>query len=171
MKRILSLLVVPVLMMILAIPGLAQTNLPYTTDLTINSGEITSDIGDLTVYSNGIVIFQIDEFVTDWRLAETQLYVSDEPPLKSKPDKFPYKHTGLGGTATDVYNIDLYAADLNGDGIVYIAARAGVTRQIGIKKNGKLITADETAWAQGDEFTGQGNNRIMFFTVTTSPVG
>lgn len=171
MKRVLSLLVVPVLMMILAIPALAQESLPYTTDLTINSGQVVTDIGDLTVYSNGTVIFQIDELSTDWRLAETQLYVSDEPPLKTKPDKFPYQHTGLVGTTTDVYNIDLYAADLNGDGIVYVAGHVELISQTISAKSGKSSVTKDSACAQGDEFTGKGKNQITFFTVTISPVG
>jgi hypothetical protein len=172
MKRILALLVIPVLMMVLVIPVQAQVNLPFTTDIITDGRDTASDVGDFTVDFDGTVTFQIDEAGTNWRLAETQLYVGDEPPLKSKPDKFPYKHEGLGGIASDVYNFDFSAADLNGDGIVYIAAHVTLIMQTGVNpKSKKPFIANETAWAQGDEFTGKGKNWITFFSATPGRIG
>jgi hypothetical protein len=171
MKKVLTLLMTPVLLMVLAAPVSAQANLPYTADLVIGEGQAALGVGELTVSADGTVSFQIGGSGTDWRLAETQLYAGDVPPLKIKPDRFPYQHEGLGGNDIDEYTIDITAIDLNGDGIIYIAARAELIRQVSVKKNGKIIYADETAWAQGDEFTGHGKNWITFFTVTRSPVG
>jgi hypothetical protein len=171
MKKILTLLITPVLLMVLAAPVLAQANLPYTTALVIGEGETALGVGELTVSADGTVSFQLDGAATDWWLAETQLYAGDTPPLKIKPKKFPYQHEGLGGSVLDEYYIDFNAIDINGDGIIYIAACASLTRQVSIKKNGKITYADETAWAQGDEFAGNGRNWITFFAVTRSPVG
>ena len=174
-RRIIQIAVLTlVIAMMTASPVLAQANLPYTTNLIIGAGETAADIGDLTINYDGTVTFQIDEGAANWRLAATQLYVGDEPPVKIKPDKFPYKHEGLGGIASDVYNIDFTAADLNGDGIVYIAARAEVTTQVVHPKNGKTIIAEDTAWAQGDAVTGKGKNWMTYFSVilvTLGPVG
>lgn len=81
MKRCLALLTIPVLMMVLVTPVLAQTTLPYTTVLIVNEPEAAIVVGKVTIGAGGTVSFQINEFGTDWRLAETQLYVGDEPPL------------------------------------------------------------------------------------------
>ncbi len=169
MKRILALLVIPVLMVFLVTPVLAQVNLPYTTDLIADGRETALDVGDLTVAADGTVTFQIVE--TDpshgWLLEETHLYVGDEAPAKSAPGQFPYKHDGLGGVASDPYSIDLAAADEDGDGIVYIAAHAELIMQIGVDPDtGEPIYADETAWATGDEPIGKGKNWATCFSVT-----
>lgn len=175
MKRILSLLVIPVLMAIMVTPVLAQVSLPYTTDLIADGRETALDVGDLTVAADGTVTFQIDEASTDWRLEETHLYVGDEAPVKSSPGQFPLKHEELGGVVADVYSVDLAAADVNGDGIVYVAAHAGLVRQvqIGIDEiTGEPIYADETetAWAQGDEAIGKGKNWATSFSVAVPVV-
>jgi len=102
---------------------------------------------------------------------ETHLYVGDEAPAKSAPGKFPYKHEELGGVASDAYSVDLAAADLDGDGIVYIAAHAGLIMQIGVDpETGEPIYADETAWAEGDEPIGKGKNWATCFSVTVPVV-
>ena len=166
MKRILASLVIPVLMVVLVTPVLAQVSLPYTTDLIADGRETALDVGDLNVAADGTITFQIDEASTDWRLEETHLYVDDEAPAKSAPGQFPYKHEELGGVASDAYSVDLVAADVNGDGIVYIAAHAGLIMQIGEDpETGEPIYADETAWAQGDESIGKGKNWATFFSV------
>jgi hypothetical protein len=166
MKKFLVLLMVPVLMMVLATPVLAQVSLPYTAPI-IPDSQGAAPVGDLTITSSGMVIFQIDEAGTSLRLSETLLYVGDEPPVKIKPDKYPYKHQGLGGTASDVYSIDLTAADLNGDGIIYIAAQVGLVMPTTLSLKAKKAAAgNQTAWAQGDEFSGKGKNSNTFFSVT-----
>lgn len=171
MKRILALLVVPVLMLVMVTPVLAQASLPFTTDLIADGRDTALDVGDLTVATDGTIIFQIDEAGTDWRLEETHLYVGDEPPAKSAPGQFPYKHEELGSVASGVYSVDLAAADVDGDGIVCVAAHAGLIRQVQIgvdEITGEPIYADETetAWAQGDEAIGKGKNWATCFSVT-----
>lgn len=166
MKRILALLVVPVLIVVMLTPVLAQESLPFTTDLIADGRETALDVGNLTVATDGTVTFQIDEASTDWRLEETHLYVGDEPPAKSAPGKFTYKHEELGGNASDVYNVDLAAADFDGNGIVYIAAHAELIMQIGVDpETGEPIYADESAWADGDEPIGKGKNWATCFSV------
>lgn len=167
MKRILSLLVIPVLLMILVTPVLAQEALPYVTNLIADGRDTASDVGDLAIDIDGTVSFQIDEAGTGWRLEETHLYVGDEAPAKSSPGRFPYKHEDLGGTASDVYVIDLAAADIDGDGIVYVAAHAELIMQIGVDpETGEPVYADESTWAEGDEPIGKGKNWATYFSVT-----
>ena len=123
------------------------------------------DIGNLMVDTDGKITFQIDRSGTDWRLAVTYLYVGDEPPVKNAPGQYPYKHK-LDGAGSDVYYVDLEAADLNGDGIVYVAGHAELTAQIGIDPvTGEPIYADENAWAQGDKSIGRGRNRAPYAAV------
>jgi hypothetical protein len=170
MKKLLSLLVVPVLLAAMVTPVLAQVSLPYTTDLIADGRDTALDVGDLTVAADGTVTFQIDEATTDWRLEETHVYVGDAAPEKSAPGQFPYKNEELGGVPSDVYSIDLAAYDANGDGIVYVAAHAGLIRQVQIgvdEITGEPIYADETetAWAQGDEAIGKGKNWATCFSV------
>jgi hypothetical protein len=168
MKRILTLLVIPALMVILVTPVLAQVGLPYTTDLIADGrGETPLDVGDLDVAADGTITFQIVE--TDpphgWLLEETHLYVGDEAPAKSAPGRFPYKHEELGGVVSDTYSVDLAAADVDGDGIIFIAAHAGLIMLIGEDPDTGPIYADETAWAQGDEPIGKGKNWATCFEV------
>jgi len=166
MKRILALLVIPVLMVVMVTPVLAQASLPFTTDLIADGRDTALDVGDLTVATDGTITFQIDETSTDWLLEETHLYVGDEPPAKHSPGKFPYKKEELGGVASDAYVIDLAAYGIDNNGIVYIAAHAELIMQIGVApETGEPIYADETAWAEGDEPIGKGKNWATCFSV------
>ena len=135
MKKLIMLLLVATLAVAM-IPTvvMADASLPSTTELIADGRDTALDVGDLTVGNDGAITFQIDEASTDWRLEETHLYVGDEAPAKSAPGKFPYKHEELGGVASDAYSVDLAAADLDGDGIVYIAAHAGLIMQIGVDR-------------------------------------
>jgi len=172
MKKLIMLLLVATLAVAM-IPTvvMAQASLPFTTDLIADGRDTALDVGDLTVGNDGTITFQIDEASTDWRLEETHLYVGDEAPAKSAPGKFPYKHEELGGVASDAYSVDLAAADLDGDGIVYIAAHAGLIMQIGVDpETEEPIYADETAWAEGDEPIGKGKNWATCFSVTVPVV-
>jgi len=167
MKKILALLAIPILMVALVTPVLAQATLPFTTDLIADGRDTALDVGDLTVAADGTITFQIDEASTDWRLAETHLYVGDAAPKTSSPGRFPLKHEELGGVLADVYNVDLAAADVNGDGTVYIAAHAELVMLIGVDPDtGEPIYAYETAWAQGDQSIGKGKNWATFFSVS-----
>ena len=83
MKRLLSLLVIPVLMIVLVTPVLAQVSLPYTTDL-ISGRDTALDVGDLTVAIDGTITFQVDEAsgrkrkgVGKWIRAGRQLRLQD----------------------------------------------------------------------------------------------
>jgi hypothetical protein len=167
MKRILVLITLPILMLIMVTPVLAQT--PYTTDLIADGRDTALDVGTLIVDTNSdnlTVTFQIDEASVDWRLEETHLFVGDEVPAKSAPGKFPYKQEGLGSATSDIYEIDLAAADQNDDGVVYIAAHAALIRQAGVDPvTGDPIFEDETAWAQGEEPIGKGKNWATYFVV------
>ena len=167
-------------MIALVTPALAQVSL-YTTDLIADGRDTALDVGDLTVAADGTITFQIDEASTDWRLEETHLYVGDEAPAKSAPGQFTYPtptgetgygHEELGGVASDSHSVDLAAADVDGDGIVYIAAHAELIKQIVDPDTGELIYVDETAWAQGDgdEPIGKGKNWATCFSVSASVV-
>jgi hypothetical protein len=170
MKRFLPLLMMPVLMMVLAVPALAQESLPYTTNLIVDERNAEIDVGDFTVNVDGTMIFQIDESSTDWRLEGTSIYVSDSPP-RGMMMRFRNQHTRLNGATSDVFNIDLSAIDRNGDGLVYVAAQAELVRQtrIGPRSRWPIFTARTTAWAQGDENVGRGRNQGTFFTVSVTP--
>lgn len=172
MKRILALLAIPILMGVLVTPVLAAATLPFTTDLVADGRDTALDVGDLTVAADGTITFQIDEASTDWRLAETHLYVSDVSLTlkRSSPGKFPLKHEELGGVLTDVYNVNLAAADVNGDGIVYIAAHAELIMLLYVDPELGPIYAYETAWAQGDQSIGKGKNWATFFSVNVTAI-
>lgn len=123
------------------------------------------DVGDLTVAADGTITFQIDEASTAWRLEETHLYVGDEPPTKSSPGKFPYMHLELGGAVSDSYSVDLAVADVDGNGIIYIAAHAELIMIDEDPITGEPIYTYETAWAQGDQSIGNGKNWATYFSV------
>jgi hypothetical protein len=168
MKRILTLLVIPALMVGLVTPVLAQVSLPYTTDLIADGRETALDVGDLTVAADGTITFQIVETepAHGWLLEETHLYVGDEAPAKSAPGLFNYGEDGLDGVDSYSCSVDLAAFDVNEDGIVYIAAHAELIKQIGEDPDtAEPIYAYETAWAQGDEPIGKGKNWATCFDV------
>lgn len=172
MKKVIVLLLVAALA-VAAIPTvvMAQASLPFTTDLIADGRDTALDVGDLTVDADGTITFQIDEANTDWRLEETHLYVGDGAPAKSAPGKFPYKHEDLGGESSVVYTINLAAYDVDGDGIVYVAAHAGLIMQIGEDpETGDPIFDYESAWAQGDEPIGKGKNWATCFSVVVPVV-
>ncbi len=163
--------------MISASPVLAQVSLPYITDLVIAERNRTTDVGDFTVDANGTMTFQIDE-TSPWRLAETALYVGDTPPRRNIQGRLAHQHNRLNGASSDVYNVDLAAADRNGDGIVYVAAQAELVRQAGRNPRFRwqAFSNRETAWAQGEDSMGRGRDQGMFFAVsltvpTTEPGG
>lgn len=171
MKRFLSLLAIPGLLALVVTPALAQSSLPFTTDLIADGRGDAPDVGDLSVAANGTVTFQIDEAATDWLLDETHLYVGDEAPSKSAPGKFNYKSEDLGGVAAVTYDVDLDSFDTDGDGIVYIAAHAALIMEVGIDpETGETLYDTESAWAQGDEAIGKGKNWATCFAVDLGAV-
>jgi hypothetical protein len=127
------------------------------------------DIGNLTIDTDGTVTFRIDESGSDWRLTATHLYIGDEPPAQSPPAQYPYKHK-LDGAGSDVYHVDLEAADVNGDGIVYIAGLAELKAQIGVDPvTGEPIYTGETALALGERSIGRGRRRAPYAAVVLEP--
>ena len=166
-KLIMLLLVATLLVAMIPTVVMAQASLPFTTDLIADGRDTALDVGDLTVDTDGTITFQIDEVNTDWLLEETHLYVGDKAPVKSAPGKFPYKNEVLGGESSVVYSVDLAAYDVDGDGIVYVAAHAALIMQIGEDPDtGEPIYDYESAWAQGDEAIGKGKNWATCFSVT-----
>jgi len=91
-----------------------------------------------------------------WVLEETHVYVGTEPPTKSAPGRFPYKHDDLDGAEGDVYEIDLDEyGDICGSDL-YIAVHAVVLGE------GNEY-GEETAWGEGD-YIRPGKNWAMYFT-------
>jgi hypothetical protein len=148
-------------------PVAAQINLPYTTNLLINDHNEVIDAGDVTMNVYGMLSFNVEGSGTGWLLEETRVYIGDEPPVKIKVADFQYVHEGLGGAGSDVFYLDLRAADLNGDGIVYISAWAEVTSQVsGTSLSAKKVrTVTDTAMGQGEASTGKGKNQISYFSL------
>ena len=88
-----------------------------------------------------------------WLLEETHLYVGTEPPTKSAPGRFPYKHEGLGGAASDSYFVSLEELEVECGVTVYLATHAVVS---------KPGAGSETAWGEGQLI---GKNWAMYFDV------
>jgi hypothetical protein len=166
LRAILIAVLVFIFSMTAAAPVMAQVILPYTTDLLVYDKNTALDVGSVTLDVNGAIIFQIDEAVTGLRLAETRVYNGDEPPVKIRPEDFPYINEGLGGVSRDVINIDVFAADLNGDSIVYIAAYAELTNPtVATYSAKKPQISTETAVAKGENSKTNGKNRINYFSL------
>jgi hypothetical protein len=151
----------------IASPALAAGYLPFTTTLEIVGDQSSQVIGSVEISREGFITFQIDETVTPCLLEKTELYIGDKPPNKTKPERYNFQHDGLGGVTTDWYdNIDLASFDVNGDGILYIAACAEVTKgTAAFSKSGKKSSAPESAWAKGDQSSGKGKNYTSFFSL------
>lgn len=89
-------------------------------------------VGTVSVSTdNGYLKVNYDTTASGWEMAETAVYVGNDPPEKMAPGRFPYKHEGLGGVTEDLYQIPLAW-----NGTVYIAAHAAGTD-------------NETGWAKG----------------------
>jgi hypothetical protein len=108
--------------------------------------EASADLETLTV------TITVDE---GWVLEETHVYVGTEPPVKSAPGRFPYKHEKLEGAQMDTYSIDLEDFDVACDAVLYVAVHAVVTRTDGENQT-------ETAWGEG-EYIRTGKNWAMYF--------
>ncbi len=173
MKRMLSLLAIPLTLALLATPVMAQADLPYETDLITDGRGERDNVGSLTVSDDGTIVYAIDEEATDWRLAKAHLYVGAEEPAHHAPGRFPHHSGDLDGVSTCEFVVELEGDD---DGIVYIAAHAELIMEIGVDEDGEPIYAYETAWAQAevqdedsiDEPIGRGRNWATYFTVDVS---
>jgi hypothetical protein len=169
MKKIIVSICLALTALILASPVLAVT--PDTAQLIVGR-DGALDVGELTIEISSVnisVTYTIDEAATDWRLEETHLYIGDEMPDKHSPGKFPYKNEDLGGVASDNHSIALAEADVDGDGIVYVAAQAELIMQDGVDpETGEPIYIYESTWAQvgeNDVNIGKGNNWATCFEV------
>ena len=162
-----ALMVLGIVAPVSAQPAIHST--PFTTNLIAEGRDTAEDVGDLEVDFSGTslnVTYVIDEFGTDWRLAETHLYVGDSAPSKSSPGKFSYKHEDLEGVLGDSYTVSLVDMDLDEDGIVYIAAHAELQQEVVI--DDIPTTIYETAWAQGDYLIRLYANWAMYSVVEVS---
>jgi len=108
------------------------------------------DAGDVIVYLEDGTLRIVVETKDGWELTETQLYLSvgDEcdPPSKSSPGRFPYKHENLGGVTTDEYVIDV--PDIAAGDVVTVALHAVVRNS----NDGGTSYQEETAWGEGEPF-------------------
>jgi len=93
-----------------------------------------------------------------WVLLETHVYVGTQPPSKSAPGRFPYKHEALGGASSDSDEIVLDDLELDCPSTLYIAVHAVV-------KGEDNEHGTETAWGDGDEIR-PGKNWAMYFSTT-----
>jgi len=120
-----------------------------------------SDVGSVTVYTNGVDLFVEYTTTGGWQLEETHLYVGTEPPTKSAPGRFPYKHEALGGATSDSYQISWGGYGGGCGYTLYIACHAVVVNSEGGKD-------EETAWGEGELI---GKNWAMYFAVTLPECG
>ena len=166
MKKILISLALPLVMVLMVTPVLAQSALPFSTDLVADGRGEAPVVGELSVAGDGTIVFAVNEAATAWLLDETHLYVGDVPPEKSAPGQFEYGNCDLGGVASDEVVVDLAAYDLDGDGVVWIAAHAALIMEAGVDEvTGELLYAYESAWAQGEQSIGKGKNWATCFSV------
>lgn len=167
MKKILVLLALPLAMTLMVAPVMAQSALPFTTDLVADGRGEAPVVGALSVAADGTIMFTIDGAASSWLLDETHVYVGDVPPTKSAPGQFEYGNCDLGGVVSDQYVVDLASYDLDGDGVVWIAAHAALISLVGEDaETGELLYDYETAWAQGEQVIGKGKNWATCFSVT-----
>lgn len=105
------------------------------------------------------------ETTDGWKLTETHLYIGAEPPAKSAPGRFPYKHENLGGVSADTYSIPLSSLSAEPGDTLYLAAHAVVQKPA----RDDETCQEETAWAEGERIRKKGN-WSMFFSVTIPDV-
>lgn len=152
-----------------ASPALAQVSIPYTTDLIIDNRDGITDVGDVTLNGYGMLNFEIDTVNTGWRLEEIRVWVGDEPPQKLKQGDYTYVIEALNGEDSYSLYLDLSAADLDGDSIVYITACAELTsRTDSASTSKKHRDITETALVQGETSAGKGKNLISYFSMAVS---
>jgi hypothetical protein len=127
------------------------------TEVTLVAGQ-HYDAGDVYVYADQHLLTVEIEADNGWVLLETHVYVGMQPPSKSAPGRFPYKHEALGGVSSDSYEIVLDDLELDCLSTLYIAVHAVVKGE----DNGP---GTETAWGDGDEIRA-GKNWAMYFPTT-----
>ena len=107
------------------------------------------------------------EFITydGWVMQETHLYVGGEPPKKSAPGRFTYKHDPVENPAYDTYSLSLGDHGLILDDKICFAAHAAL-QLIGPEGD---VLEEETAWALGAPIRdsgGKSKNWAMYFECT-----
>jgi len=114
------------------------------------------DAGEVEAIAEDGFLTIVIEMDNGWVLEETHVYVGTEPPRKSAPGRFPYKHEELGGAEIDIYEISLDEFDVTCSSELYIAVHAVV-------KGEDNEYGEETAWGEGEEIRA-GKNWAMYFS-------
>ena len=148
-------------LMLTAVIGMAHTeDNPYITNLTAGQH---IDVGNVSVWNDGVNLSVTFETTGNWSLNETHLHVVNNSvagiPQKNgnpPPGKFDYKNESLT-TQTYTYVIPLAWAV---DDTLYIAAHAEVQD---LNETGYVLQ-EETAWGEGYDFPGK--NWAMYFNYT-----
>ena len=142
-------------------------------------------VGDVHVWNDGDSLYvTYYAYIWDcWVLTETHVAVAMFPTMDENGDgeinildadipqtkkgnpkvgRFPYKHEGLGGVASDPYTIPLGSW---GSGTTLIIAAHAVVEN-------PCLDIEETAWTDcgGDDAYFRGNNWATYFTYTVQPV-
>jgi len=139
MRKILA---ATLLMVGLVAMGVAGVDLVAGRHIDVGWVTVDADISGITVtYSTS----------DGWGLEETHLYVGTQPPRKSAPGRFPYKHESLGGVTSDSYFVPLEELGVECGDTVYLATHAVVS---------KPGAGSETAWGEGQLI---GKNWAMYF--------
>jgi hypothetical protein len=170
MKKLILSICLALVLTVSAVPVFAAA--PDTARLIADGRGDATDVGALTldVSTDTITVtFTIDETATELLLDEAHLYVADTPPAKHSPGKFPYKTEDLGGVLSVSFNVPVSEADVDSDGIVYVAAHAALIMQDGVDPDtGDPVFVYESSWAQvgeNDLSIGKGSNWATCFEV------
>jgi hypothetical protein len=152
-------------MVFAAVPVKASPDLVET---TLYAGQ-TIDVGTVTVLDDGSYLYVKYSTTGGWYLTETHLavvvaagdYPSEIPQTKTGnpiPGRFPYKMTHNPAVTEYTYTIEFSKIGAKAGDTLYIAAQAEVIRVSG---DGTVLQW-ETAWADGDGFSGA--NWATYFT-------
>ena len=128
------------------------------------------DSGIVTVAIEGEELVVAYETKDGWELLATHLYVGTEPPGKSAPGRFPYKHEDLGGATSDTYRIPLSELGVEYGDTLYFAAQAELRKPKGYDSNGEPVYQEETGWAfdDTDPRIPPGKNWARYFSAVIS---
>jgi len=163
MKKILSGLLLIAIALSVALPTAFVTahteEEPYT--VTLWAGQHI-DAGTVKIWNDANYLYVLYETTDGWELLETHVYAGTTDPYGIPPGQFPYKHEGLGGVTSDLYEISLsegivvyitrdgqleYTFDAVSVGdTLYIAAHAAVQKFTGYEDTTPVYQT-ETGWA------------------------
>ncbi|UCC93646.1 MAG: VWA domain-containing protein [Thermoplasmata archaeon] len=144
------------------IPQAYLTVNPYTTDLIAGGGNVNSaiDVGELIVW-NDLDYLYVKYVTTDgWWMTETHLHVVDEasddeiPQKNGNPTPGKFDYSAEHDPAVQEYTYMVPWTWDSGTNLE-IAAHAVVQKMTGYDEYGDPIYQEETAWADGEDFTGK----------------